>query len=198
MVRCSGGTFQIGNDADSTWPVHTVTVAPFEIDVTEVTVDAYAACVKRGECSPAETSDAKPCNWGVSGKGDHPVNCVDWEQATTYCHTLGKRLPSEEEWEFAARGGRERRSDSPAHERRGVQACGVGTSEHPGTCAVGSFPRGPFGLADMTGNVMEWTDSKFHDDETTRVIQHESEGPLHHWESDRSHRHDNVGFRCAR
>jgi hypothetical protein len=97
-------------------------VAPFCLDVTKVTVSAYARCVRSGQCRPAPTAVrfdgltaelaakwSPKCNGARDDRRDHPVNCVDWEQASTYCRAQGKRLPSEQEWDWAALGGQQRR-----------------------------------------------------------------------------------------
>jgi len=111
---------------------------------------------------------------------DHPINCVDWSQAQAYCQWVGGRLPTEAEWEYAARGNDGRKypwgNDPPSAER--LNACGaecvamakreLGLDWGPlypeadgweSTAPVGSFPRGasPFGVLDMAGNVGEWT-----------------------------------------
>lgn len=162
MVRIPSGTFMMGSaDGDaSERPVHPVTVAAFEMDVTEVTVAAYQDCVDAKACSEAARN--RWCNAGFSELVDHPINCVDLNQAETYCRWLGKRLPTEQEWEYAARGADGRKypwgDDAPED-----QLCWSGGSVEfrEVTCAVGSFPSGdsPFGLFDMEGNVAEWTSS---------------------------------------
>ena len=101
MLAIPAGTFRMGaNDVgDDAKPVHAVSVAAFCMDPTEVTVAAYKGCTS---CSAPSTSGA--CTWGVAGRDNHPINCVDWNQATAFCSAVGKRLPTEEEWEYAARG----------------------------------------------------------------------------------------------
>src|SRR5262249_33048753 len=105
---------------DDEKPGRRVNVGAFQIDKTEVTVEQYGKCVKAGACNskgltmpywgrdeePAREhpEGAKECNWGKTGRERHPINCVDWEQARTYCAWAGKRLPMEAEWEKAARG----------------------------------------------------------------------------------------------
>jgi formylglycine-generating enzyme required for sulfatase activity len=157
MVQIPGGTFCMGsNDGDEDEkPVHSVTVDAFELDLTEVTVAQYRACVKAGKCDAPEGSG---CNWDESDRDDHPVNCVNWDQARTYCGWAGKRLPTEEEWEYTARGT-DGRTYPWGNESPSEQLCGKQAS----TCKVGSFPTGnsPFGVKDMAGNVWEWTDTTY-------------------------------------
>jgi hypothetical protein len=139
-------------------PAHEAIVAAFWLDTTEVTMDAYAACVKDGACTPTHVEHPF-CNARSSDRGDHPVNCVDALQADAYCAHLGKRLPREREWEWAARGGADDRrfawGDEPPDPTR---ACYMHQS---GTCKVASFAPGAFGLYDVSGNVWEWTSSWF-------------------------------------
>lgn len=129
----------------------------FAVDRTEVTVDAYAACVEAGVCSPPGTGPA--CNWGPSSQGNHPVNCVDWNQSNSYCEWIGKRLPSEEEWEKAARGKYGRKypwgSISATCSRAQIDGCSDGTVAAGGK----SLGESPYGVLDMAGNVWEWTSS---------------------------------------
>jgi eukaryotic-like serine/threonine-protein kinase len=123
MALVPGGTFRMGSDgsAPNQRPEHDVSVGTFDLDRTEVTVEAYAQCVSEGKCeatstvhltgvpeSEKETWDGF-CNWGKPGRERHPMNCVDWNQAQAFCAWAGKRLPSEPEWEFAACGGKEDR-----------------------------------------------------------------------------------------
>ena len=84
MVRFEGGIAAIGNDL---WPeespAHEVTLAPYRLDATEVTVRAYTACVDDGVCTAAITGGH--CNYGVSDRALHPINCVTFDQAAAYC-----------------------------------------------------------------------------------------------------------------
>ncbi|MCX4239309.1 formylglycine-generating enzyme family protein [Paraliomyxa miuraensis] len=144
-------------------PVRQVQVDAFWIDETEVTVDEYSQCVMDGATCSSPSMGGN-CNWGVAGRGDHPVNCVVWDQAMMYCAWAGGRLPTEAEWEKAARGDDARNfpwgnmpSPSCAHvvaeDDMGVDGCGTSA-----TMAVGSKPMGmsPYGAHDMSGNVSEW------------------------------------------
>jgi sulfatase modifying factor 1 len=192
-------------------------VADFCMDVTEVTEKEYAACVAGGQCSAEHlgehTTDGKSfhrdarCNFASDGKGDHPINCVDWAQAATYCSAHHERLPTEEEWEWAARGGRRGWRHPWGESRPDGQLCWSGVTERNGTCSVGSFPAGdsPEGIHDLAGNVWEWTSSKFVDTAAARVIRGGSWGLLlqgYVSASDRVRaapvvRRSNLGFRCA-
>jgi formylglycine-generating enzyme required for sulfatase activity len=135
------------------------------MDTTEVTVDAYGACVGEGSCAPARTGpySSEHCNGGEPGKGNHPINCVDWNQATAYCRWAGKRVPTEEEWEYAARGT-DRREYPWGNGAPGSQLCWNRSGQ--GTCEVGSYKSGasPFGVLDLAGNVWEWTSSGYSKD----------------------------------
>jgi formylglycine-generating enzyme required for sulfatase activity len=136
-----------------------VTVSSFEIDRTEVTVAAFGACVAAGVWATPESRE--DCNWAVPGKEQHPVTCVSWALADDYCRWAGKRLPTEAEWELAARGT-DGRIYTWGDEPPSGQLCwngegnDLGKGKRKGTCAVGSYPAGANGLSDMAGNVWEW------------------------------------------
>ena len=179
MKPIPAGTFTMGSsngDADEK-PAHSVEVAAFCMDATEVTMKAYTACVRTGLCQPAHTDAVAPgesaavvaalsksCNQKSMGREAHPVNCVDWNQATAYCKAQGQRLPTEEEWEYAARGT-DGRTYPWGNDEPDSQLCWnrFGERKPNSTCTVGSFSQGnsPFGLADMAGNVWEWTSSGY-------------------------------------
>ena len=155
MALVPGGSFWVGSDpkehfSEDESPRFRTELAPFCMDETEVTVTAYAACVAAGACEAAHTKRAN-CNANREGRGQHPINCVTWHQADAYCRFEKQRLPSEAEWEYVARGGRELKypwGEASPDDR----ACW----KHNGTCAVRSYPAGAFGLYDVSGNVWEW------------------------------------------
>ena len=156
-----GGPFWVGakggTGASEESPRFRTDVAAFCLDETEVTVAAYAACVAAGRCTPAH-DDRRFCNSKRPDHDTHPINCVEHDQAAVYCRSRGLRLPTEVEWELAARGGEEYRAFSWGNAPPRAQTCW----QHPGgTCAVKSFAPGAFGLHDMSGNLWEWTDSGF-------------------------------------
>lgn len=190
----------------------TASVRAFCLDVTEVTVAAYAECVAGGTCRDDRLACGKAASYGEPRKKDHPVNCVSWHEADAYCRDLGKRLPAEQEWEWAARGQR-RGSTYPWGEAPPAQrACwdgddnGVNRGERQGTCPVKSHRGGdaPGGFADLAGNVREWTASEDGDGKT-RVVRGGSWGdslPSFLSASFRGmnlpvERFELTGFRCA-
>jgi CubicO group peptidase (beta-lactamase class C family) len=149
-----------------------VTFAPFCIDTTEVTVAAYTRCVRSGACRPAPTTVAwegitaadrakwsPACNGSRRDRQNHPATCVAWTQATAYCRAQGKRLPTEQEWEWASGGGEDGRTYPWGFRPPVGEICWSGVETREGTCAVGTFPKGDavWGVHDMAGNVGEWT-----------------------------------------
>lgn len=146
------------------------------LDVTEVTVAAFASCAAKGSCEPASTkikfddeleSESPYCNADRADRQNYPVNCVDLTQAKAYCKAAGKRLPTEWEWEWAARGREEGRTypwgeQAPSCERVVMDDGGDGCGKDR-TWPVGSKRRGNSrdGLWPMSGNVFEWTSSSY-------------------------------------
>jgi formylglycine-generating enzyme len=147
-------------------PAHEVTLSPYAIDRTEVTVGAYGRCVANGACPPPEP----PGDKAPESRPELPVTFVEWEAAVAYCTWAGGRLPTEAEWEFAARGAEER--TYPWGNVYNPYLCNHGSFAADPTDAsdgfyrlapVGSFPDGasPLGLFDMAGNVSEWVSDTF-------------------------------------
>jgi formylglycine-generating enzyme required for sulfatase activity len=159
MASVPGGSFVMGDRGDQ------VTVASYCMDLTEVTVAAYGACVSKGACTREDSRGT--CNWTNPDREQHPVNCVTWNQSDAFCKAQGKRLPTEEEWEWAARGGPKGTMYPWGNEPPGAQACwngegnDVGDDNRKSTCPVGSHAAGdnPQGIHDLAGNVYEWTSS---------------------------------------
>ena len=153
---------QLLNDNEK--PAHQVTLDAFYIDRTEVTVADYRRCVAAGRCgAPADIGVPDMdtlCNWNKKGRDRHPINCVDHEQATAYCAWVGKRLPTEAEWEKSARGidGRIFPWGNAEPADLGPQGPLCCDAPDSGTCPVGSHLSGasPYGALDLSGNVSEW------------------------------------------
>lgn len=161
MKKIRGGEFRMGaaergKHSPDESPRFLTKLRSFCLDETEVTVSAYSECVARGECKPS-TGKSVSCNFRYSDRGNHPMNCVDHAQAAAFCHSLKKRLPTEAEWEFAARGGKSDQKYPWGEEPPDGRACW----KRPYSCEVRSFPAGAFGLYDMSGNVWEWTSSDY-------------------------------------
>jgi formylglycine-generating enzyme required for sulfatase activity len=178
------------------------------IDKTEVTVEAYRACAAAKKCDePASApsgngiKDAQIvklgplCNGTHDDRLQHPINCVSWTQAVAYCKWVKARLPTEAEWELAARGTDKKRlypwgNEAPSAKR--VNACGsecsamfertlggkvtpmyVESDGWEATGPVGSFPDGasPSGALDMAGNLGEWVDAWWDDTKTRKAFR---------------------------
>lgn len=191
MVLLAGGRFLRGSDRGpdagtlDERPAREIDVAAFCLDRTEVTVESYAVCVDAGVCSKPREKDppyawADQFNWGKADRKKHPMNGVSFRQASAYCKHVGKRLPSEAEWEFAARGtdGRVHPWGKDAPGAKLLNVCDTSCraeglrhklawvamfEEADGfvyTAPVGSYPAGatPEGILDLEGNVGEWTE----------------------------------------
>lgn len=185
MTLVPAGSFWMGcNDPPSACsaaelPVHLVQLRGFWIDIDEVSVARYTACVTAGACTAPFAFNAgfaalASCNYGRLGAGPHPVNCLTHDQAATFCAWAGGRLPTDAEWEKAARGGCETLpgQDCKIAMRRYPWGQAAPTCVHAvmdstdPTCGgegttlpVGGRDAGksPYGVRDMLGNVAEWT-----------------------------------------
>jgi formylglycine-generating enzyme required for sulfatase activity len=197
MCLVPGGPFLMGCNeavdqdcAADEKPSHRVNLAGYYLDQHEVTVSDYRDCVVAKQCSEkgltvpsrdgaADRAWAHACNWDKPGREDYPVNCLPWAYASRYCRWVGKRLPTEAEWEKGARGTKGWKY--PWDHRRGFEG-GIKTANiadvttktrHPQvpwttapgyddgfaeTAVVAHYPKGksPYGLYDMVGNVAEW------------------------------------------
>jgi formylglycine-generating enzyme required for sulfatase activity len=155
LVPIPGGVFWMGCDTPGDHsPAHKVTITPFSIEKYEVTNAAYHRfCAATGHRLP-EFWDREGFRCGLAYPL-HPVVGVSWQDAVEYATWLGRRLPSEAEWEVAARGGKEGLSFpntdilTPADGNYAVSDLG-------GPVAVGSYPANGYGLFDVQGNVLEW------------------------------------------
>lgn len=155
MVALDGGVFQMGNkigEPDEV-PQHKVTIAPFLLDKTEVTLGNYSRCVDARVCRALAPIDEE---WATTEL--HPVVGVTWYDAKKYCEWVGKRLPTEAEWEFAARKtGTVYPWDGPWKQEKANSRSEK--DGFPRTAPVGSFPAGisVTGVLDLAGNAAEWT-----------------------------------------
>ena len=156
-VRIAGGSFSMGSGNWEEGPTHSVTIKSFQLARTLVTNKQYQACVHAGACTP-------PDNYGDNFKGDNqPVVGVDWNQAKAFSEWAGGRLPSESEWEYAARSaGKDWKypwgDEAATCERAVISGCGKATAP------VCSKPAGNTqqGLCDMVGNAWEWVQDWYH------------------------------------
>jgi formylglycine-generating enzyme required for sulfatase activity len=161
MVFIPGGSFMMGrgraSEENPSGPPHQVTVAPFFIDKHEVTREQYQKFIKA-------TGYRAPSIWAngtfPNGTGQWPVSGVSWEDAQKYAKWAGRRLPTEAEWEFAARGADKR--IYPWGNKFTPDKANVARETAQFTRAE-NYPKGvsPFGVFDMVGNAWEWTDSDF-------------------------------------
>ncbi len=173
MVRIPAGPFLISCDRERDptcdWSSLVEDKLPeYYIDKTEVTVAAYRRCVEDKRCTAPASGPRcteEQLNWGKPGRDEHPVNCVTIEQAGQYCHYLGRHLPTERQWEKAARGtdgrsfpwGFATPSCKLAIIKADLRDSGPTGCGKNSTWPVGSRPDGasPYGALDMVGNVAE-------------------------------------------
>jgi len=175
MVLIPAGPFTMGSDSggNDEQPVRTVTLDAFYIDQYEVTNARYSDCVAAGDCN-------LPFCTGIYNDPDkvnHPVVCVNWERANTYCEWRGGRLPTEAEWEKAARGTDGR--IYPWGDTAPNETLLNFNHNVDDTTLVGSYPDGvsPYGVHDMAGNVFEWVADWYNQDYYATVPIHNPQGP---------------------
>jgi serine/threonine-protein kinase len=217
-ITVPAGPFQQGSGRgeEDERPPRTSNLRAFTIDRTEVTRGDYARCVAARKCRPPPSVAGSAKSAGPEGTDSDPrlpVTQVSWSDAQSYCRFAGGRLPSEAEWEKAARGtdGRE----YPWGSELSCERANWGNFEGEGPCAgqnpgrpvaVGQYPSGasPYGVQDLGGNVWEWVGDKYEDDSGRRVVRGGSccsyfVGPRaanrNAWAPE--HRDADLGFRCA-
>jgi formylglycine-generating enzyme required for sulfatase activity len=175
MAYIPAGSFQMGDHLDNmsnALPVHTVTLDGFYMDKTEVTVGQFKEFLSDSDY-----------NWGgswasvatTSPTDDHPMSYVSWNDAVSYANWAGKRLPTEAEWEYAARGGLTSKRypwGDEIDDTKANYASNVGT-----TTVAGSYPANGYGLYDMAGNVTEWCNDWYSSDYYTNSPATNPPGP---------------------
>jgi formylglycine-generating enzyme required for sulfatase activity len=211
MALIPGGTFEMGTDSASLTlllirypdlprdlflqetPAHTVHLEPFYIDRTEVTVAAFAAFVgthlewSRTRIPPTATNGKYLSTWAgdqpPAGSDSLPVNFVTWYAATAYCTSVGKRLPTEAEWEFAALGGQRGDVFPWGAAPPTARDANWDESDIHAPVAVAHYAANAYGLYDMAGNVWEyvadrWRDH-YSDPDTLAIVSPDSVLALH-------------------
>ncbi len=223
MLRVPAATFPMGSSDQhappNERPPHSITVKPFAIDRTEVTVRDYRSCVDKKRCAPPSRTHAA-CTFDL-GDPELPINCVRWSDADAFCRANGKRLPTEAEWELAARGPSPNLYPWGNTKPSCVLAATLVREMSPKSCSgarpakVGVHAAGasPFGVLDMIGNVEEWV-SDFYSEHVASVAPRAgashvlrgggwlsapsaSRATTRNWGS-MMEAGPNVGFRCAR
>ena len=179
-VDVAGGSFTVGSASSDTYPLkmtptHTRMVPRYFMDEREVTVAAYRACVTAGKCPKPHTqadSQGQPecdkCNYDVPNYDNHPVNCVEYEYAKAFCNFIGRRLPTETEWEFAANGLTVSTDVKypwgnvwdPAKACFNTPTTTCPVAAKVKTLGGSEVNAGVPGFYDLSGNVWEWTDSE--------------------------------------
>jgi len=186
MILIPAGVFWMGCNSeidnicyDDEKPYHEVQLSAYYIDKTEVTQGAYKKCVDAGVCSDPG------CNWNPSGTPNRPVVCVDWNDAIAYCTWAGKRLPTEAEWEKAARGtdgrkypwGNQTATCEYAVINDGSDS-GCGTGSTWDVCSKSPAGDSPYGLCDMAGNAWEWVSDWYGSDYYSNSPASNPTGPV--------------------
>jgi formylglycine-generating enzyme required for sulfatase activity len=196
MVYIPAGWFWMGcspnnNECNSDEkPYHKVYLDAYYIDRNDVTVDEYTRCVNAGVCAAAAYNNCRDTSHGwvirqvgeAFKKGDHPQVCVNWYQAREYCRWKGGDLPTEAQWEKAARGTGcifYSRFYGRIYPWGNYWDASKGCFNQPSTCAVGSYPQGasPYGVLDMAGNVFNWCRDWYDENYYANSPDHNPTGP---------------------
>ena len=184
QVYVPSGSFLMGstdtfNEAElQEKPQHTVFLDGYWVDQTEVTQGMFKRCIASGTCPDVVHDLEQNPNFTNSDYDNHPAIYVTWDQAKTYCERVGRRLPSEAEWEKAARGTDGRLypwGDTPPN---GNQA--LFDKALNGTTSVGKYPDGisPYGALDMIGNVREWVTDFYNEYYYGESAERNPQGPV--------------------
>jgi len=233
MVLIPAGPFTMGSAANAAHigfhvgvdelPRHEVVLPAYYLDRNEVTNEEYAKFLQAsGRPLPADPKDPDYYRWEgptpPAGQEKYPVMYVSWYDAQAYCEWAGKRLPTEEEWEKAARGNDQRQW--PWGDTFDASKCNSFEAGLRWSAPVGSFPQGdsPYGIHDMCGNVAEWT-SSWYEPYPGNTIKRSAYGehykvarggawalPAEPWSratnrnlaQPPSYKHRSLGFRCAK
>lgn len=175
MVTIPAGWFTMGQDTQrrANRPQRRVYLDAYAIDRTEVTNAAYGQFIKETGYQPRRGWDANL----ESARGQEPVTALLWNEALAYCQWAGKRLPTEAEWEKAARGQDAR--IYPWGDAWDAARANTAESGYGAVLPVGSFPQGasPYGVLDMCGNAAEWVNDYFTFDYYTLAPDHNPQGP---------------------
>lgn len=201
-VTISAGSFKMGCDKElekkcpkDTEPLHEVALSSYVMDKFEVPVELFEKCIEEKVCTNENaeephyrtSSDSYQCNIGNKNRKNHPANCVTWFGAKAYCEWLGRRLPTEAEWEYAAKSGQNQIypwGDTPIatcennvmFDKDKDDGCG-----HNSTFPIGSKPNGASaqGIYDLSGNVAEYTNDWYEKNfySTEDASQKDPKGP---------------------
>ncbi len=221
MVYIPAGEFVMGSDVNDLFadadeiPAHRVFVDAFWMDKIEVTNAMYVLCIDKGACTPPAQTD----QYSEEAYANHPLVGISWVQANAYCSWADRRLPTEAEWEKAARGIDGRMY--PWGNENPKPALANFDQQQNETSPAGSYPQGAsyYGILDMAGNVWEWVADGYSEDYYSISPKENplSTAPVNrrvlrggNWNSDASGiratnrfwafpgRNDLDGFRCAK